>query len=139
MSALTRYVKISDDPEGDKYELTDHYMCSVPVNAAERVTYGLVTLYATGTLAIFRGYQWDGASGPTLDTKSNMRAALVHDALYDLLRSGLLGKAGSRAWKRNRKLADGVLRDFMRADGAPWWRAQYYYWAVRMFAGRHAK
>ena len=47
-------------------------------------------------------YNWDGPSGPTVDTKNSMRASLVHDALYQLIRIGQLDK-------RYRKKADKVL------------------------------
>ena len=43
-----------------------------------------------GRIIIKKGYAWDGASGPTIDTKSSMRASLVHDALYQLIRLKLL-------------------------------------------------
>lgn len=41
-----------------------------------------------GILYIKKGYIWDGASGPTIDTKSTIIASLVHDALYQSIREG---------------------------------------------------
>ena len=35
-----------------------------------------------------RGYAWDGASGPTIDTKDSMKATLIHDVLYQVMREG---------------------------------------------------
>ena len=37
-----------------------------------------------------QGYAWDGASGPTFDTKSSMRPSLVHDAFCQMMRSRLI-------------------------------------------------
>lgn len=51
---------------------------------------GLVTLYQDGWLYIRRNYAWDGASGPTWDTKSCKRGSMVHDALSDLIKEGYL-------------------------------------------------
>ncbi|MEJ2766601.1 DUF1353 domain-containing protein [Photobacterium sp. MCCC 1A19761] len=47
-------------------------------------------LDSKGNLHIKRGYAWDGPSGPVVDTKENMRASLVHDALYQLMRNEFL-------------------------------------------------
>ena len=35
-------------------------------------------------------YAWDGASGPTFDTKDTMTPSLIHDAFYQLMREGVL-------------------------------------------------
>lgn len=128
-----------DDPEGDKYELTEHVYYRSSVKPTVILWIPQIALHPDGLLRIRRLYQWDGASGPTIDTASNLRASLIHDALYELLRSGLLGKAESAEWRRYRKLADQELYRIMREDGANWLRAQYYYWAVRLFAGRFAR
>lgn len=80
-----------------------------------------------GTLRIRAGYAWDGASGPTWDSKSSMRASCVHDALYQLMRLGLL----SREW---REVADRVFRRLCQEDGMWSIRAQIWYDMVRVFA-----
>ena len=41
-------------------------------------------------LVLKQGYAYDGMSGPIIDTKTSLRAALLHDVLYQLLRLGLL-------------------------------------------------
>ena len=43
-----------------------------------------------GLMTILKGYRCDGASGPTFDTKNSFNGAFVHDALYQLMRIGLL-------------------------------------------------
>ena len=42
-------------------------------------------------MIVKEGYASDGPSGPTVDRKSNMRAGVGHDALYQLMRLGRLG------------------------------------------------
>jgi len=43
-------------------------------------------LDADGTLEVRKTYAWDGPSGPAPDVPCLMRASLVHDALYLLIR-----------------------------------------------------
>ncbi len=69
-----------------------------------------VTLSKTGRLTVASLYAWDGASGPMPDIRSVMRAALVHDALYQLLRTGRL-PPGRRAD------ADRLFHRLCREDG----------------------
>jgi hypothetical protein len=89
----------------------------------------LVSLYTSGLFKIRKYFAWDGCSGPTLDTKTTDRGCLVHDAYYYLMRIEEL----PCAWKDE---ADLTLKRLMLEDGAPRWRAEYYYWAVRLFGGR---
>jgi hypothetical protein len=49
-----------------------------------------ITFTSTGLLIIRPFYEWDGPSGPAIDTDNFMDGSLVHDALYDLLRRRLL-------------------------------------------------
>ena len=35
-------------------------------------------------------YSWDGASGPTIDSKTSMIAGLVHDCLYQSINTNLM-------------------------------------------------
>lgn len=88
-----------------------------------------VFLMSSGKLTLQNGYEWDGASG-AIDTKSIMRASLVHDGLYQLIREGHLAKG-------YRKRADRIMYRICRQDGMSWFRAQYVYRAVRWF-GRFA-
>jgi hypothetical protein len=74
-----------------------------------------IKLLPSGMLTIRSGYAWDGASGPALDTESSMRGSLVHDALYQLMRMGLLPQSV-------RGYADELLADICKEDGM---------WAIR--------
>lgn len=112
---------------GYKYELMQAYThiinATLPPNVGNEYVSTGVNLY------ISAGYAWDGASGPTWDDKTNMRASLVHDALYQLMREGLLDR-------KYRKYADELLRDMCIQDGMGKFRAAYYYRAVRIFGAR---
>jgi hypothetical protein len=94
---------------------------------------GQVGLDEGGRLRIARAYTWDGASGPTFDTPATMRASLVHDALYQLMRERNLDASVSRA------PADELLREIMLVDGARPCRAEAWLWAVRRFAASAAR
>ena len=89
-------------------------------------------LFPDGELNIYRGYCWDGPSGPTFDTKDFMRGALVHDVLYQMLRQGDLPPS-------YRKAADQELAGLLKSDGMFWLRRKYVYLALRAFAGGAAK
>lgn len=85
-----------------------------------------------GVLHLLAGYAWDGPSGPALDTKDFMRASLVHDALYQLMREGHL----PMEW---RKSADQIMHYICLEDGMLPFRAWYVYQAVRLFGGQYMK
>ena len=87
---------------------------------------------AAPRLRILPGYAWDGASGPTVDTEATMRPALVHDALYQLMRLGIL-PPGSR------KEADKLFRRLLKEDGMTFFRRWYFYRAVRWFGASSAR
>lgn len=118
MTVLIRYKK------GYKYKLVNFYNYETELFVVASVA-DWVYLDDDGLLMIRSGYAWDGASG-AIDTKSIMRASLVHDALYQLMREGGLLHS-------YRKAADKEFYRIMREDGMWWIRAQYIYWAVRLF------
>ncbi|MDP3733711.1 MAG: DUF1353 domain-containing protein [Nanoarchaeota archaeon] len=90
-----------------------------------------VVLDNKGVLKTKKGYTWDGASGPTIDTKNFMRGALVHDALYQLMRENLLEM-------KHRQYADQLLREICQRDGMSRFRSWYVYIAVRSWFGKKA-
>ena len=125
-----RYKKI-DHPEY-KYELLesfDTYLDFTPDTTLCARCFLFTTL---GLLEVYKGYRWDGASGPTIDTESTMAASCVHDVLYQMIREGLL----PYSYKIK---ADKELRRLMIKADSSWWgriRASYYYAAVRCFGFR---
>ena len=88
---------------------------------------GLIHLSPAGRLLFRPGYAFDGPSGPTFDTKTAMRAALVHDGLYQLMREGYLQPYC-------RKAADELFFRILRADGMGKLRSLLWWRGVRRFA-----
>jgi len=115
-----------------KYQLLEPYSIQVSIFYKENIETDFILLNPNGLLIIKKGYCWDGASGITIDTKSSMRGALVHDVLYQLMREGKIGE-----W--HRKYADMLLRDICIEDGMYRWRAKMWYFCVRNFAAKYAK
>lgn len=113
--------------KGYKYQLTDTYRLKISIRPLEHILTDFIDLSPSGWLIIRKGYAWDGCSGPTYDDKTNMRAGLVHDALYQLLREELLPQSV-------RKQADDEFKKICFEDGMNQIRAWYYYCAVRKFA-----
>ena len=116
-----------------KYELIDGFVsptkCLPPM---DRKFSKWLFLSRNGWLQIAEGYSWDGASGPAIDTKDFMIPSLVHDALYQLIREGLLHP-------RFRKNADLTLRALCKQQGMNVFRRWYCYLSVRIFGGIYAK
>ena len=121
--------------KGYKYRLTEDYVHQLGqdfVLKVEEIETPYVWLGEDGTLILKKGYTTDGPSGPTVDTNTFMRGAFVHDALYQLIRLGLLDK------NTFRKAADKTLYRVCREDGMFWVRAVYVYWGVRVFGNKNA-
>ena len=68
-----------------------------------------------------------GLEGPGVDTKENMRASLVHDALYQLMRIEELHT------RTHRKISDQLFRDICKEDGVSSITANIFYKALRKF------
>jgi len=119
-----------------KYKLVDSYQINIgiktPADIETPVDRPFVRLHTGGGLDIMAGYTWDGPSGPTPDFKCSMRSSLVHDALYQLLRSCKLES-------HYRPVIDGIMRDILIMDGMPIWLAYIYWIGVRLFAARYAR
>jgi hypothetical protein len=71
---------------GYKYQLTKAYAIMTPIIQEEKIVTQWFTLFPDGKLLVEKGYAWDGASGPTFDTKSSMRPSLVHDCFCQLMK-----------------------------------------------------
>ncbi len=110
-----------------KYQLASEYRIKINIHPANAIITDFVDLRVDGELIVKNGYAWDGPSGPVLDTKENLRASLVHDALYQLMR---LEKLKSRT---HRKTADKIFRNICKKDGVPSITANVYYKALRRF------
>lgn len=82
---------------------------------------------ATGFLIVSPGFDFD-PSGPTIDDETNIRASCIHDALYKMIRWGVL-------IPESRKFADVVFDRIAKKDGMWWWRRKYYLFFLRKGAG----
>lgn len=118
--------------KGYKYQLIDDFEIQTCIKQPYEIKgRRYIHLTKDGLLTIRAGYAWDGPSGPTIDTKTFMRGALVHDALYQLMRLGTLSFD-------HRETADRELRRICLEDGMWRIRAWYVYRAVRRLAGMAA-
>jgi len=112
-----------------KYRLDEDY--TIKTNILEYdVNLPYISLDPIGYLTIKKGYCWDGASGPTWDTKSCRRGSMLHDACYQLIRMGFIPYSF-------KEYADTLLHDICIEDGMWQWRADAWIWAVDVF-GRFA-
>lgn len=85
-----------------------------------------IELDRNGVMTLSAGYAWDGASGIAINTKNSLRASCGHDALYQLIRLGLLPRT-------KRLQADRNLRVWLIEDGMLELRAGIWFLAVRLF------
>ena len=116
---------------GYKYQAMEDYTIKIdilPIEPCKRELTRYLSLSPDGVLSIKKHYAWDGPSGPTIDTRDFMRGSLVHDALYQLMREGVLN------YKVHRQRADEILRELCLEDGMSRFRAWYVYQAVHIFA-----
>lgn len=120
---------------GYKYVLQSNYTYRLQATLYPLVSSPYVSIEEHGTfgrkLVLSSGYAWDGPSGPAIDTKTFMRASLIHDGLYQLLREEYLPPL-------YRAAADDELFYVCREDGMSYLRATYAYIAVRAFASHAA-
>lgn len=96
--------------DGYKYQLAANYSIGTDIKPAVAVVSDFLALNTDGNLIICAGYAWDGPSGPVIDIDSFMRASLVHDALYRLMREGGL----PQSYKLQ---ADKLMRKICLEDG----------------------
>lgn len=119
-----------------KYELIHAYMIDTGIVYFPGMVFQhghpAASMGMEGNLTIMPGYLWDGPSGIAKDTLSFMRASLVHDALYHLMRENVLKKYYHRC------IADRLMRKICFQDGMNPARANYTYLAVRAGGKRSA-
>lgn len=119
--------------EGYKYQLAADYIIALPIPYSDLdIETQFVSVSGTGVMTIRRGYAWDGPSGPTIDTKNALRASLVHDAMYQLIRLGYYPH-------RYKQLADDVLYNILIEDGMSRIRAALWRKALGLFGGKNAR
>jgi hypothetical protein len=122
-----------------KYETTEDFTITLLFNSSnvESNFYN----FKNYNLKILSGYKWDGCSGPSIDTSfenlgdivykfgDNMVAGIVHDCLYQMLRTGELKQCYKKA-------ADHELRRLMvfysNKGKVAKFRAWYHYIGVKI-------
>jgi len=111
---------------GYKYQVAKEFHIKLDIVPYAPILRPFVKMDAEGDTWVLSGYAWDGASGPTWDTKNSMRGSLVHDILYQLIRLELIDP-------KHKEYADGLLYDLCVGDGMFKKRAKYWRWAVLKF------
>lgn len=111
-----------------KYQLYEDEVFITGIKGYE-VHSDFIDLMPDGKLTCKKGYAWDGASGPTWDTKSSMRGSLIHDAGYQLMREGHLPLD-------YKVVFDGLFYLTLIHDGMSKARAYIWYKGVLWFAKR---
>ena len=114
-----------------KYQLMADYWIQIDVkdHSVDHAVFGLTP---EGVLTVKKGYAWDGPSGPTVDTKTFMRGALIHDVLYQLIRLEVLAFS-------YRRFADDLLKQLCLQDGMCRFRAWYVHLGVKWFGKKYAQ
>lgn len=108
--------------EGYKYQLAQEYSLQTPIKGTH-IEDEYFLLLDDGLLTIRKGYAWDGASGPTIDTKSSMRASLVHDVFCQVMRDKRL----AFIWQNH---VNRLFYTHCVEDGMWKWRAAMWHLAV---------
>jgi hypothetical protein len=111
---------------GYKYQVKRPFNIKLDITPAHVIDLPFVKMDLAGNTQILPGYAWDGASGPTWDSRDSMIGSLVHDVCYQMIRLGLIDAS-------YKEYADKVLHDLCTEDGMWSWRADYWRWAVLKF------
>lgn len=117
--------------KGYKYQLAETLTLRLGVLTDVEFEHPMFSL-RYGTLIVQAGYCWDGASGPTFDTKNSMTPSLVHDVLYQAIRCGLL--ASNRV-----EDVDYALNQLSRERGMGKPRRWVWFSGLNFFGGNAAK
>src|SRR3989304_4733246 len=107
-----------------KYQLAEDFECVLHFCVSRPVMTDFIQLI-DNHLFEKKWYGWEGCSGPTVDTKNTMRAGLVHDSLYQLMRTNMLDRTHFK------NLADTELRKILIEDKNCRFKAWYYYQGVQ--------
>jgi len=118
--------------KGYKYQIEEDFFVQTTICPQEYIDTWDICLESDGLLTVKKGFSWDGASGPTIDTKSTWEPACCHDAFYKLMRREFLPITF-------REGVDRFLHDHLIRKGMWRLRAWYWYRGVRLGGGPSAK
>ena len=110
-----------------KYQLASEYRIQISIRPEADITGDFIDLDTQGNLTVKKAYAWDGPSGPVKDTPENLRASLVHDALYQLMRNEEISA------RTHRKAADQEFKRICKEDGVSKYWASVWYKGLRKF------
>ena len=116
-----------------KYQLKEDYTETIGIHPEQDIDTSYLSLTIEGIITVKEFYAWDGPSGPTIDTKTFLRASLVHDALYQMMRENMLD------YQTVRRQADDLLKKMCLEDGMFRFRAWYAHLALRLFGEKNAR
>ena len=116
---------------GYKYILAESYSVTTPIKPDMPIKHEYFTLSKNGKLWIKKGFAWDGASGPTFDSKSSMRPSLVHDAFCQMMRSRLID------YDKWQDKVNEFFKQQCKEDGMWGMRASIWYAAVEFANAGH--
>lgn len=111
---------------GFKYQVVEDFVLKIDFYPKKDLHDEFCILYKDGTLLIKKGFAWDGASGPTIDTVNSMIPSIVHDALYRMIRHGLLDI-------KDKDKSDLIFHDLLIKYGMNKIRAKYWYLGVKYY------
>lgn len=114
-----------------KYKLETDVVYDIGICIKKPHSGWFITLDTNGVMRIRANYCWDGPSGPTFDTPSFMRGSLYHDAIYQLIRQGVLSMD-------DRDSADRLIKRVCLEDGMGKIRAWAVYRALKLFGKKAA-
>lgn len=115
-----------------KFKVEENFSIELPFKIAD-----FEHQYASlkdGILSIKKGYAWDGASGPIINTRDTLVASLVHDVLYQAMRLNLI-----KSSRENRKIADKNFFEILKMHSVNSIRRKVWYFAVRLFGKKSTK
>ena len=112
--------------KGYKYQLAVAVSGQTPIKPEKDIDTEFIKLSIDGFMWVKSGYAWDGASGPTFDTKNTFAPSLVHDCFCQLIRNGYLPDEARHA-------ADHFFYDMLRERGM--WKIRARLWLRGVHAG----
>jgi hypothetical protein len=119
---------------GYKHQLVEEYSVKTRIKPRIKIETEYIILNSEGKLSVKKGYAWDGASGPVPDTRKVLRASLVHDALYQLMRT----QPDKLPREDHRGDADLLFKEVCIEDGVVKSKAKVYYFGLRKFGEKFA-
>ena len=117
---------------GYEYVTEEDWVLETDISPPRPLKTDFIEMAAGGKMTLKKYYAWNGPSGPTIKTKTAVRATAFHDAFYQLCRMGMLPAY-------YRKKADILMYDILINAGMNRIRAWLWLKMVRAFASKAAK